>query len=358
MDSVAQLKKVYEKKIWQKTYVILAMCLLLIAAAMYSIAVGAAYINTGDVLKIIGNKLFNLHYAYDNSLAETIVMQLRMPRTILAILTGISLAGAGAVMQGILHNPLVSPYTLGMSGAASLGAAIAIVLGKGILGAYFEELGAYFIALNAFLFGFLTIFLIIGFSNLKGNSPAILVLAGVALGYIFSAGVSALKYFSDNEALKDLVVWLMGGIWGANWQAVGLLMPVVTICMIILISYAWDMNALAAGKDVAINLGVNVKRLQLICLMVATLAASATVAFTGIIGFIGLVAPHISRVIVGNDNRFLIPCSCVLGALILLFSDTIGRIIIAPAEIPVGIVTALLGGPYFLYMLLRKKRVY
>lgn len=356
MDSATRLKESYEKKMWQKIYVILFMSLLLAAAAVYSVAVGAAYINIGDVLKIIGNNFFS--FTNTDSLAETIIMQLRMPRTILAILTGISLAGAGAVMQGILHNPLVSPYTLGMSGAASLGAAVAIVLGKGILGAYFESLGAYFIALNAFVFGFLTVFLIIGFSKLKGSSPEILVLAGVALGYIFSAGVSALKYFSDNEALKDLVVWLMGGIWGANWQAVGLLMPVVTVCMLILLAYAWDMNALSAGKDVAVNLGVNVKRLQLVCLTVATLSASATVAFTGIIGFIGLVAPHISRVIVGNDNRFLIPCSCVLGALILLFSDTVGRIIIAPAEIPVGIVTALLGGPYFLYMLLKKQRAY
>ncbi|MGM9570727.1 MAG: FecCD family ABC transporter permease [bacterium] len=358
MNSAERLKEIYEKKIWRKTCTVLLMSLLLVVIAMYSIAVGAASISIGDVARAIGNKLFNLHFIYDNNLAETIVLQLRMPRTILAILTGISLAGAGAVMQGILHNPLVSPYTLGMSGAASLGAAIAIVLGKGLLGAYFDVLGSYFIAFNAFAFGFLTIFLIIGFSRLKGNSPAVLVLAGVALGYIFSAGVSALKYFSDNEALKDLVVWLMGGMWGATWQAVGLLMPIVTICMLILLSYAWDMNALSAGEDVAVNLGVNVKKLQLICLTVSTLAASATVAFTGIIGFIGLVAPHISRAIVGNDNRFLIPCSCVLGALILLFSDTVGRVIMAPAEIPVGIVTALLGGPYFLYMLLKKKRVY
>ncbi len=329
--------------------------MLLTALVVLSISIGTASINVGDVVKAISNKLFQTRYEYANSLADTIIMEIRLPRVLLAVLTGISLAGAGAVMQGILHNPLVSPYTLGMSGAASLGAAVAIVLGKGLFGSSFASLGPCFIAFNAFAFGFITIFVIIGFARMKGSSPATLVLAGVALGYIFSAGVSALKYFSNNEALKDLVIWLMGGMWGATWQAVGLLVPLVSICMLILLSYAWDMNALSAGEAVAANLGVNIKRLQFICLSVATLAASATVAFTGIIGFIGLVAPHISRMIIGSDNRFLLPCSCIMGALILLCADTVGRTIVSPVEIPVGIVTGLLGGPYFLYMLLRKK---
>lgn len=355
-NKVKDLKTIYAKHTGKKFFIVLLLLLLLAMTMLFAIAVGAVSISIGDVIMVIANKIFNLNYTYQNSLAETIIMQLRLPRILLAVLTGISLAGAGAVMQGILHNPLVSPYTLGMSGAASLGAAIAIVLGKGILGSYFDIAGSYLIAFNAFIFGFLTIFIIIGFARLKGGSPETLVLAGVALGYIFSAGVSALKYFSDNDALKDLVVWLMGGMWGATWQSVCLLLPIVLICMLALMTYAWEMNALSAGEDVATNLGVNVKRLQFVCLTIATLAASATVAFTGIIGFIGLIGPHISRALIGSDNRFLIPCSCAMGALILLLSDTVGRIIIAPVEIPVGIVTALIGGPYFLYMLLRKKK--
>ncbi|QSZ28176.1 iron ABC transporter permease [Aceticella autotrophica] len=353
-----KLKGIYAKHTGKKISIVFIILLLLALAVLYSVAVGAASISISDVIKVLTNKIFHLKYTYSNSLAETIVMQLRLPRILLAVLTGIGLAGAGAVMQGILHNPLVSPYTLGMSGAASLGAAIGIVLGKSILGNYFGVAGTYLIAFNAFVFGFLTIFIIIGLARMKGSSPETLVLAGVALGYIFSAGVSALKYFSNNDALKDLVVWLMGGMWGASWKAVGLLTPVVLICMVILLGYAWDMNALSAGEDVATNLGVNVKKLQFVCLTIATLAASATVAFTGVIGFIGLVAPHISRLFVGSDNRFLIPCSCLMGALILLFADTVGRIIIAPVELPVGIITGLVGGPYFLYMLLRKKKFY
>ncbi len=355
-DDAIRLKEIYTRQTGKKCFIIVSLILLLTVLGLFSISIGTASISISDVVKAISNKVFYTEYAYANNLADTIVMKLRFPRVLLAVLTGISLAGAGAVMQGILRNPLVSPYTLGMSGAASLGAAIAIVLGKGLFGNNFDSMGPYFIAFNAFIFGFVTIFIIIGFARMKGGSPATLVLAGVALGYIFSAGVSALKYFSNNEALKDLVVWLMGGMWGATWQSVGLLVSVVSICMLILLSYAWDMNALSAGEAVATNLGVNIKRLQFICLTAATLAASATVAFTGIIGFIGLIAPHISRMLIGNDNRFLIPCSCIMGALILLCADTVGRTIISPVEIPVGIVTGLLGGPYFLYMLLKKKQ--
>ncbi|SDE81690.1 FecCD family ABC transporter permease [Sporomusa acidovorans] len=355
-DGAAKLKAIYVRQTGKKYVILVFLVLLLTTLALFSISIGTASISVGDVVKAISNKVLPTQYEYANNLADTIVMKLRFPRVLLAVLTGISLAGAGAVMQGILHNPLVSPYTLGMSGAASLGAAIAIVLGKGVFGSIFDSMGPYFIAFNAFIFGFVTIFVIIGFARMKGGSPATLVLAGVALGYIFSAGVSALKYFSNNDALKDLVVWLMGGMWGATWQSVGLLVPIVTICMLILLSFSWDMNALAAGEAVASNLGVDIKRLQFICLTVVTLAASATVAFTGIIGFIGLIAPHISRMLIGSDNRFLIPCSCIMGALILLCADTVGRTIISPVEIPVGIVTGLLGGPYFLYMLLKKKQ--
>lgn len=352
----AKIKAIYNRQNGKKYVIVGMLTILLILLVVFSIAIGTASIGVGDVVKAISNKVLHTQYEYTNSLADTIVMKLRFPRVLLAVLTGISLAGAGAVMQGILHNPLVSPYTLGMSGAASLGAAIAIVLGKGLFGSTFDSMGLYFIAFNAFIFGFVTIFVIIGFARMRGGSPATLVLAGVALGYTFSAGVSVLKYFSNNDALKDLVIWLMGGMWGATWQSVGLLLPIVSICMLVLLSYAWDMNALAAGEAVAANLGVNIKQLQFVCLTVATLAASATVAFTGIIGFIGLIAPHISRLLIGSDNRFLIPCSCITGALILLTADTVGRTILSPVEIPVGIVTGLLGGPYFLYMLLKKKQ--
>ena len=182
------------------------------------------------------------------------------------------------------------------------------------------------------------------------------MLGGVAVGYLFSAGLSALKYVSDDEKLKELVVWLMGGLWGATWETIGLIVLPVLIGLLILWRLAWDINALSAGEEVALNLGVNVKRLRIVSLAVCSLIASITIAFTGIIGFIGLVAPHICRILIGSDNRFLIPCASLMGAILLLMSDTLARTIIAPTEIPVGIVTALIGAPFFIYLLIKKRK--
>lgn len=350
------IQETYTRHTFRKVFLLCALFFFLAAVALLATVVGAASVGAGDVLRLIAAGVLPAYQGSADALAETVVLQLRLPRILLALITGISLAGAGAVMQGILRNPLVSPYTLGMSGGASFGAALAIVLGTSFLGPYFKVASTYLIALNAFVFGFLTILLVYGIARLKGTAPETLILAGVALGYLFSAGVSALKYFSNNEALKEVVVWLMGGMWGANWQHVGLLTPLVLACMLVLMRYAWDMNALSAGEEVAVNLGVNVNRLRLVCLIVSALAASATVAFTGVIGFIGLVSPHICRMIIGSDNRFLIPCSCLMGAALLLVSDTLARTIIAPTEIPVGIITSLIGAPFFLYLLLKRRK--
>ena len=354
--SMGEIQEIYSRHAARKVFLLAALLLFLVLVALLATVVGAASVSVGDVFRVIASCVVPAYQGTVGTLAETVVLQLRLPRILLALITGISLAGAGAVMQGILRNPLVSPYTLGMSGGASFGAALAIVLGTSLLGPYFKVAGTYLIAFNAFIFGFLTILLVYGIARLKGTAPETLILAGVALGYLFSAGVSALKYFSNNEALKELVVWLMGGMWGATWQHVGFLAPLVLACMAVLLRYAWDMNALSAGEEVAVNLGVNVNRLRLICLTVSALAASATVAFTGVIGFIGLVSPHICRMLIGSDNRFLIPCSCLMGAALLLVSDTLARTIIAPTEIPVGIITSLIGAPFFLYLLLKKRK--
>lgn len=353
----AEIRDLYSRHTVRKVALLAGLLALLVAVVLFSTATGAAAVKVGDVARVMAAKIFPAaHPAAGGDLAEIVVMELRLPRIFLAILTGVSLAGAGTVMQGILRNPLVDPYTLGLSGGAAFGAALAIVLGTGLAGPVFPQVGNYLIITNAFVFGLLTMLLVYGMARLKGTAPETLILGGVAVGYLFSAGVSALKYISEHEALKELVVWLMGGLWGATWQQVGLLLPLVLACMAVLWRYAWDMNALAAGEEVAINLGVNVGRVRLMGLTVSALAASTTVAFTGIIGFIGLVAPHICRMLIGGDHRYLIPCSCLMGAVLLLVSDTLARTVIAPTEIPVGIVTSLLGVPFFLYLLLNRRR--
>jgi len=286
--------------------------------------------------------------------AELIVIGFRLPRILLAILTGISLAMAGVVMQGLLRNPLVSPFTLGLSSAASFGAAIGIVLGPAILGTFSLGIGDdAFIVVMAFLFGWLSMLLVYGISRTRGTSQSTLILAGVVIGYLFQAGVMGLKYLTSNDRLRDIVVWLMGGMWGASWTAVLLLLPLCLACFILLERMAWDINVLAAGDDIAKNLGINVNRFRLTGLMVSTFAASCCLAFTGIIGFIGLMAPHICRMLIGNDYRYLIPCSALIGAIILLVSDTVARIILSPVEVPVGIMMYIIGGVFFLFLILR-----
>ncbi|MFZ5651034.1 MAG: FecCD family ABC transporter permease [Bacillota bacterium] len=351
----SSLKSAYSRHTGRKSFLVLILLVLTGGFILVSTSVGAAGLSVTDVWLVVVSRL-GFPVVLVNDLADTVVWEIRLPRILLAAITGISLGGAGAVMQGVLRNPLVSPYTMGLSSGAAFGAALAIVLGTGLIGGSYLDVSRWLIVTNAFIFGGLTTLLAFSLARFKGMAPETLVLGGVAIGYLFQAGVSLLKYISNNEALKELVVWLMGGFWGASWQTVGLLAPVVLLCMAVLIIFAWDLNVLASGEEVATSQGINVGRLRIYTLTLATLAAAATVAFTGIIGFVCLVGPHICRMLVGNDNRFLIPCSCLMGAVLLLFADTLARTIIAPTEIPVGIITALMGSPFFIYLLIKKKR--
>jgi len=341
----------YRGSIRSKLLLLSITMLLLLISTLYAISRGAVEVPLYELLAILFGQSSDEMLTY-------IVYEVRLPRIVMAIVTGISLACAGAIMQALLRNPLADPFTLGVSSGAAFGAALAIVAGASVFGINLVQSGHWMIALNAFVFGCLAVLVVYGLARLKNSSTTVLLLAGVAIGQLFSAGVSSLKYFSDNEALKDLVVWLMGGFWGAKWQVLQILIPLLVISLAILIKYAWDLNALSAGEEVARTLGVKVKRIRWVCLLVVTLMASTTIAFTGIIGFIGLVAPHISRMIIGTDNRFLLPCSCLVGALLLLLSDTAARMLLSPVEIPVGIITALFGAPFFVYLLVKKRRDY
>ncbi|MCK9591342.1 MAG: iron ABC transporter permease [Methanoregula sp.] len=353
----------------KKIALLFGLTVILIAAIVYAACSGSVPISLHDTFVVTAQGLQDvISYVFppltslfpisilspDNPQAALIVLGFRFPRILLAVLTGLSLAVAGTVMQGLLRNPLVSPFTLGLSSAASFGAAVAIVIGPAILGGIFASTGDnVFIIVMAFLFGWLSMLLVYGISRSRGTSQSMLILAGVVIGYIFQAGVLGMKYISSNDRLRDLVVWLMGGMWGASWNAVLILAPLCLGCFILLELMAWDLNMLASGDDVAKSMGINVKRLRLTGLMISTFAASCCLAFTGIIGFIGLMAPHICRMLIGNDHRYLIPCSALLGASVLLISDTVARTIASPVEIPVGIIMYLIGGFFFLFLILR-----
>jgi len=348
----------------RKRLVLLTLAAVLIISSILATGIGSVYIPPQDVLAVFGHALFpNFISSPDDGMADLIVLNFRLPRILLTILAGVALATAGAVMQGLLRNPLVSPFTLGLSSAASFGAALMIVLGPAIFGTLFA--GTIFLAgitfsvksvlliFSAFICGWLSVILVYFISRTKNTSQAIMIIDGVVIGYVSQAGLLALKYISNDDALREIVTWLMGGMWGATWPTIAILLPIVLISFFLIERRAWDLNTLSGGDDVAKNLGINVQRFRISGLLIVSFAASACLAFTGIIGFVGLMAPHICRMLIGNDYRYLLPASALLGALILLISDTVARVIFAPIEIPVGIIMYILGGLFFLFLITR-----
>jgi len=359
MRSAAQttpLLDSYRSFVRRKWTVIVVLLLLLVLTMVYATATGTVAIPPAEFLGILQAVVIPNAAVEPVSVNQYIVTQVRLPRVMAALLTGMALSVGGSIMQAVLRNPLASPFTLGVSSGASFGAALAIVLGTSVFGVTLATSGQLVIALNAFIFGCISLAIVYTIAQLKSGSTTVLLLAGVAVSSIFGAGVSALRYFSDNEALRDLTIWLLGGFWGANWHAVGILTPLVGVVILFLLFHAWQLNAVISGDDVAETLGVHVRRVQFNTLVTVTLMSSAAIAFSGVIGFVGLIAPHITRSFVGVDNRYLLPASALTGAIMLLLADTLARTIIAPIEIPVGIITSLVGGPFFIYILIARER--
>ena len=348
-DEVYDAEEVYARTSGKKTLFTLILFVGVLVVAVIATSMGAASLGMGESFGAVLAEFLPVEEV--STFAQVVVLQLRLPRILMAIITGISLGVAGAVMQGVLRNPLVSPYTLGLSSGAACGAAIAIVLGVGVFGA-----GRYIIVINAFFFSLLTMAIVYGISRMRGTSVETLILAGVAMGYLFSAAISLLKYVSGHEELREIVFWLMGGLYTARWENVIILIPAVLFFTLLLMRYSWDLNVMSAGEEVASSLGINVNRVRIICLSLSAVLTASVIAFTGIIGFIGLVSPHVCRLLIGSDHRYLIPCSGLIGALVLLVSDTACRTMISPTEIPVGIVTSFIGVPFFLYLLVSRKR--
>lgn len=348
-EEILYAEEVYTRASWKKTLLTLFLFIMVLTLGVLATTIGASSLGISESLHALLAELIPGEEV--SHFAQVVVLQLRLPRILMAIITGMSLGVAGAVMQGVLRNPLVSPFTLGLSSGAACGAAIAIVLGVGILGT-----GQYIIMINAFLFSLLTMAVVYGIARIRGTSIETLILAGVAMGYLFSAVISLLQYASGNEQLREIVFWLMGGLYATKSESVIILIPIVLFITILLMRYSWDLNAMSAGEEVASSLGINVSQVRMICLFLSTVLTASVIAFTGIIGFIGLVSPHLCRLMIGSDHRYLIPWSGLTGALLLLVSDTIGRTMISPTEIPVGVVTSFIGVPFFLYLLVRRKR--
>ncbi len=284
-----------------------------------------------------------------------IVQEIRLPRTLLAVSIGAILALCGAVMQGLFRNPLADPGIIGVSAGASLGAAIAIVVFGGVIkSSVFLLFGT--LPLFAFFGGAFATFIIyaIGTSP-TGTSVTMMLLAGVALSAIAGAGLGLLNYFANDEALRDLSLWSMGSLAGASWHAIVLSYLCLAGLLFAFQRNASSLNALLLGESEARHLGINVQSLKRQLIILTACGVGVAVALTGVIGFVGLVVPHIARMMVGPDHRMLLPISTVLGALLLLLSDMLSRTIIAPLEIPVGIITAAIGAPFFMVLLYQQR---
>ncbi|MHC1611001.1 MAG: FecCD family ABC transporter permease [Candidatus Methanospirareceae archaeon] len=344
----SEIKAEYKKFIGRKILFILSSLILIFIIAGISATLGSYPISVTEVYSIIWHGLFK----DAETTKEIVIWNLRLPRILMGILAGMGLAIAGTMMQGILRNPLASPYTLGISAGAGFGAALAILLGAGIVA------GEYLIIGNAFLFALIPTFIILGLTRYKRATPETMVLAGIAMFYIFSAATTLLMYFSEAEAVKEAYFWIVGSLGKASWDNLLPVSIVLAGCLPLLMWKSWDLNVMGAGDETAKSLGVDVERTRILILVIASLLTAAIISFTGTIGFIGLVAPHMCRMVIGGDNRFLIPASGLFGAALLLGADTIARTIIAPVILPVGILTAFMGGPLFLYLIMRRRREY
>ncbi len=342
----------YSSFVAKKLVILLVGVVSLFFIAIVATCAGAADLSLMDVLNSLAAKFVpNLVTPQFN---DAVIWSLRIPRVVMAIICGMGLAVAGAQMQGITRNPLVSPFTLGISSAAALGASLAILSGVALAGT-----GTIVVIGSAFACSMLCTLAVFGFSKLKGTSPETIILSGIALSYFFSAITSMFQFFASQEDLTAMVHWTFGTFTGVTWTEIGIVTLVISICIPLCMRYSWDLNAMSAGgDDTAKALGVNTSKVRNVSLLISSLMTATIISFTGIIGFVCLVSPHIARYLVGGDHRFLIPCSCIIGAIITIFADTVGRTILSPIILPVSIVVSFVGVPLFLYLLLTRKQDY
>lgn len=327
------------------------LLILLFLFSLLSLSIGGYRLSLSEIYRaLIGKGIGS---------ATLIIWNIRLPRIFAALIAGISLSVSGAVMQCTLRNPLASPYTIGISHGAMFGAALAIIL-FGIGGA--ENTGKifinspYLVTVFAFLGSLIAVSVILLLAKIKSFAPEAIVLAGVAMSSLFTAGTMLMQYFANDLQLAAIVYWTFGDLGRPNWPEIGIMSVVMLLSLIYFIHQRWNYNALKSGEESAKSLGVNTEKTRLLGMLIASLLVSVNVSFLGIIGFVGLICPHLVRILIGGDHRYLIPISALMGALLLLISDTVARTIISPMILPVGILTSFMGAPVFLYLLTRRYR--
>lgn len=327
--------------------VLVALAVGLLVSMVAGVALGAVRIAPIEVVAAVGRALRGV----PGGLADTLVIDVRLPRVVLAALVGAALAGAGTIYQALFRNPLADPYILGVSSGAGLGAMIALVTTVGATALRFGV-----VPLAAFVGAMLTMLLVVRLASTRGHiDPTSLLLAGVAISYTLAAVTSFVMVLA-REQMAAIVYWMMGGFSGATWGYVAMIAPMFALGVLVPLLSTRELDLMLLGDERAGHLGLSVERFKLVMLAAASLMTAAAVAVAGLIGFVGLMVPHMMRLVLGPDHRRLLPASLFAGAIVMVLSDLVARTIIAPIEIPVGIVTAVLGGPFFIWLLVRGRR--
>lgn len=335
----------YRRRHARRATLVGALAVALLASLVLDIVSGPSGLGSADLLRVL------LHPDTASRIDRVIVWDVRLPQALMAVLVGAALGLAGAEMQTVLNNPLASPFTLGVSSAAAFGAALAIVLGVGLPGVPV----AWLVPVNAFVFALASVVLLYLLARWRGFGVESLVLFGIALVFAFNALVALLQFVASQDTLQQLVFWTLGSLARASWDTLGLLALALAILLPWSMRQSWALTALTLGETRARSFGVDVARLRRFSLLRISLLTALSVAFVGTIGFIGLIAPHIARQLVGDDHRLLLPGSVLAGALILSLASVAGKTLISGVLIPVGIVTALVGIPLFMLIVARTR---
>ncbi len=339
----------YQKHHHRKKLIFFGLIAATMLIGFFSISQGPLKLTSLEVCSTLLHRFFPGSFSCPNELAERTIWYMRLPRLLAGIVAGMNLGIAGAVMQPVLRNPMASPFTLGISSGAGFGAALAILFARNFQGGVYVTVG------SAFAFSLASAFIILGLSGRKGSSPQNMILIGIALSYLFQAGTTVMQYFSDSWAVTEIVFWMVGTLAKSTWNSLSITMGATLLCVPYIIILAKNLNVMTAGDDVCQSLGVPVNKTRITLLIAASLLTATTICFTGTIGFIGLVAPHISRMMLGSDNRFIVPAAGIIGGGLLSLADMVAMNLIAPVVIPIGVMTAFTGVPLFLYLVMKNR---
>jgi iron complex transport system permease protein len=345
-DTVDIQRETYRRLVMRKRLILAGLVILLLCSVLLDLALGPASYSFSEVL----GALFSPSSASPQ--VRVVMWDIRLPVALMAVAVGAALSLAGAQMQTILNNPLASPFTLGISAAAGFGAALGLAFGV----ALFPLAAQFMVPLNAFIMAMLSALLIHFLSMRRGVTAETIVLLGIALVFTFNALLALVQFFATEQAVAAVVFWTMGSLTKATWPKLGVICVVILITLPIFAKRAWALTALRLGDDKAASFGINVRSLRFQTLIMVSLLASFPVAFVGTIGFIGLVGPHIARMLIGEDQRFFLPASLLTGSLILSASSVVSKTLIPGAIFPIGVVTSLIGVPFFISLILGGKK--